>query len=221
MSTTPSLNCKNVLGALAGDEAANAAFSRAAIGALAAVAAFPAAVAKKDWTFAGAPVPVANAVAALPAAVGKKAGTVDGAPALVAKASKECSLAKADVAAPTEVAAVPTPVMMVPGPFHPTGVVVEIIGTEVGDRGRSCKEHAGNCSQVMAKDMVVHLWKVQIQLEGREETAIAAYWVTHGIDCCHVGFLPCHMVRQAARYDGALVQVTHVFSNDSTCCDTM
>jgi hypothetical protein len=47
----------------------------------------------------------------------------------------------------------------------------------------------------MVKDMVVHLFKVQIQVEGREEMAIAAYWVTDGVDCCCVGFLPPHMVR--------------------------
>jgi hypothetical protein len=44
--------------------------------------------------------------------------------------------------------------------------------------------------------------------------AIVAYWVTDGIDCCHVGFLLCHMVRHATCYDKALVQVTHVFSVD-------
>ncbi len=114
-------------------------------------------VAKKNWTFAGAPTPVANAVAALPAAVGKKARTVDGAPALVANVSKECSPATADVSAPGEVVAAPVPVTKVPSPFHPTGVVVEIIGMKVGDRGCSCEEHASNCGKVMAKDVVVHL----------------------------------------------------------------
>jgi hypothetical protein len=122
----------------------------------------PAAVAKKDWAFiAGAPEPVANAVAALPKGVGKKAETVDGAPTLVAKASKECSPVTADVAAPTEMVATPVPVTKAPGPFHPTGVVVEIVGTNVGDRGCSCEEHS-KCGEVMAKVMVVRLWKVQI-----------------------------------------------------------
>ncbi len=163
---------------------------------------------------------MANAVAALPAAVEKKAGTVNGAPAPVAKASKECSPATADVAVHAEVVAVPTPVTKVPGPFHPTGVVVEIIGMEVGDQGCSCEEHASNCGEVMAEDMVVRLLKVQIQVEEQEETAIAAYWVMDGVDCCRAGFLPCHMVRQAAHYDRALVQVTHVFSDGPTCCNT-
>jgi len=52
-------------------------------------------------------------------------------------------------------------------------------------------------------------------VEGKEEMAIAAIWVTDGIDRCHVGFVLCHMVRHSARYyDGALLQVTHVFSED-------
>ncbi len=74
----------------------------------------------------------------------------------------------------TEMVAAPVPVENAPGPFHPTSVVVEIIGLDVGDRGRSCKEHS-KCGEVMAEDMVVCLRKVQIQVEGREETAIAAY----------------------------------------------
>ncbi len=73
----------------------------------------------------------------------------------------------------------------------------------------------------MAKDVVVHLWNVQIQVEGREEMMIAAYWVTDSVNCCRVGFLPCHMVRHTACYDGALVQVTRVFNADPTCCYTV
>ncbi len=74
---------------------------------------------------------------------------------------------------------------------------MEIVGTKVGDQGSSCEEHPNNCGKVLAKDVVVHLWKVQIQVEGREETAITAYWVTNGVDPCHVGFLPRHMAKQA------------------------
>jgi hypothetical protein len=126
---------------------------------------------------------VANAVAALPAAPGKKAGTADGALALVAKALEECSPATADVVAPTKVVAAPVPITKVPGPFHPTGVVVEIIGTEMDDQGRSCEEHgSNNCRDVMVKDVVVHLGKVQIQIEGQEEMAIVTYWVMDGIN---------------------------------------
>jgi hypothetical protein len=221
MCATPCPKRKKVLGAIAGDIAAHAALANAMSGIPSVVGALPAAQAKKDWAkIAGTPKPVANAVAALPAVVGKKAGTVDGTPAPVAKASKECSPSTADISVPAKVVAAPAPVTKAPGPFHPTGVVVEIVGMEVGDQGSSCEEHPNNCGKVLAEDVVVHLRKVQIQVEGREETAIAAYWVTDSVDRCHVGFLPRHMVKQAGRYDGALAQVTRVFNADPTCCNT-
>jgi hypothetical protein len=232
MCTTPRPKHKKVLGAVAGDIAAILALADIMSGIPSVVGALPAAQAKKDQAkIAGTPKPVATAVAALPAAVGKKAGTVDCAPVPVAKASKECSPVTADIAAPAKVVATPAPVMKAPGPFHPTGVLVEIVGTEVGDRGCSCEEHPKNCGKLLAEDVVVRLRKVQIQVEGREETvkiqvegqeetAITAYWVTDGVDHCHVGFLPRHMVKQAGRYDGALAQVTRVFNADPTFCDT-
>jgi hypothetical protein len=46
--------------------------------------------------------------------------------------------------------------------------------------------------------------------DGKEETAIAVYWITDGMERCRVGFLQRHMVKHAARYDGALAQVTSV-----------
>ena len=41
---------------------------------------------------------------------------------------------------------------------HPPGIVVEIVGTLMGDRGRSCEEHAV-CGSVLEEDMVVCLRK--------------------------------------------------------------
>ncbi len=64
-------------------------------------------------------------------------------------------------------------------PTHPSSVVVEIVGTERGDQGRSCEENHINCGEVLGEDVVVHLRKVQILVEGKEE-----------IDRCRVGFLP-------------------------------
>ena len=104
-------------------------------------------------------------------------------------------------------------------PIHPSGIVVEIVGTEMSCQGRSCEEHE-NCGEVLKEDVVVRLRKIQLMVEGKEETAIAAIWVTDGIDRCRVGFVPRHMVRHAARYDGALAQVTRVFSSDPEICDT-
>jgi hypothetical protein len=221
MCATPRPKHKKVLGTVAGDIAAISALADIMSGIPSVVGALPAAQAKKDWAkIAGTPKPVENAVAALPVAVGKKAGTVDCALAPVAKVSKECSPEKADIAAPPKVVAAPVPVTKAPGPFHPTSVVVEIVGMEVRDRGHSCEEHPNNCGKVLAEDVVVHLLKVQIQVEGREETAIAAYWVMDGVNRCRVGSLPRNMVKQARRYDGVLALVTRVFNADLTCCDT-
>ena len=79
---------------------------------------------------------------------------------------------------------------------HPPGIVVEIVGTLMGDRGRSCEEHSV-CGSVLEEDMVVRLRKVQILVDGMEETAIACYWVTDGIDRCRVG--RCKETKLAAR----------------------
>jgi hypothetical protein len=139
-----------------------------------------------------------------------------------AKVAKESAPGMADVATPVPVpvAKATWPKENVPGPFHPYGVVVEFVGTEMVDRGHSCEEHPNNCGEVLADDVVVRLRKVQIVVDGREETAIGAYWVSDRIDCYHVGFLPCHMVKHVARYNGVLAQVTRVFSNDPMCSDT-
>ena len=103
-------------------------------------------------------------------------------------------------------------------PMHPSGVVLDIVGTNRDDRGRSCEEHEVNCGEVLAEDVVVRLRKVQILVEGMEETAIACYWVTDGIDRCRVGFLMRHMVQHADKYDGALAQVTRVCSDREGGC---
>ena len=106
-----------------------------------------------------------------------------------------------------------------PMTFHPTGVIVEIVGTTMSSNGRSC-EHHSVCGEVLEEDVVVRLRRVQIVVDGKEETAIAAIWVTDGCDRCRVGFLPRHMVAHASTYDGALAQVTAVLSDDKGKCNT-
>jgi hypothetical protein len=64
----------------------------------------------------------------------------------------------------------------------------------MGYGGRSCKEHAV-CGSVLEENMAGHLWKVQVLVDGHEETAIACIWVTDGVDHCRVGFLMRHRVR--------------------------
>ena len=59
--------------------------------------------------------------------------------------------------------------------FHPPGSVVEIVGTEVGDQGRLCEEHPANCGEVLEPDVVVRLLKVQLMVEGVEETQLLRF----------------------------------------------
>jgi hypothetical protein len=104
-------------------------------------------------------------------------------------------------------------------PVHPSGIVVQIIGTQMSCQGRLCEEHE-ICGKVLKEDMVVRLRKIQLMVEEKEETAITEIWVTDGIDRCHAGFVPRHKVRYAAQYNGALAQVTRVFSGDPETCDS-
>lgn len=95
---------------------------------------------------------------------------------------------------------------------HPTGITVEIVGIDASSNGRSCDQH-DVCGSVLDDDVVVRLRKVQIMnSSGKEETAIAAYLVSDGIDQCRVGFLQRHFVAHARSFDGVLAQVTEVYS---------
>ncbi len=38
--------------------------------------------------------------------------------------------------------------------YHPPSIVVEIVGTDAGDRGRTCEEHPDNCGVVLEEDVV-------------------------------------------------------------------
>ena len=85
-------------------------------------------------------------------------------------------------------------------------------------QGRHCEEHEV-CGVVLKEDVVVRLRKMQLMVEGKEETVIAAIWVTDGVDRCRCGFVPCHMVKHVARYDGALAQVNRILSDDAETYD--
>jgi len=47
---------------------------------------------------------------------------------------------------------------------------------------------------VVEEDTLLCLRKEQIMVDGQEETVLACYWVTDGIDRCRIGFLKCHIV---------------------------
>ena len=90
------------------------------------------------------------------------------------------------------------------GPAHPEGIVFEIVGITACNQGCSCEEHP-YCGEVIDDDVLVWLCHVQVIMPlknggpGKEVTPVAVYWVTNGIDCCRVGFLPAHMVKYATR----------------------
>ena len=45
--------------------------------------------------------------------------------------------------------------------------------------------------------------------------------MSDGIDCCHVGFLPHHIVPRAVLYNRALAQVNRVFNTNPDECDSV
>ena len=97
---------------------------------------------------------------------------------------------------------------------HPRGDTVEIVGVNSPTNRPSCEEHH-ICGEVVIEDVVLHLGKVQAQINQQEQSAIAAFWVSDGIDCYRVGYLPKAYVKNWKQYDGALVQVIEVYSADS------
>ena len=98
--------------------------------------------------------------------------------------------------------------------YHPRGDTVEIGGVNSPTNGRSCEEYR-ICGEVVIKDVVLRLRKVQVQINQQEQSGIAAFWVSDGIDRCRVGYLPKAYVKNWKQYDGALVQVIEVYSAES------
>jgi hypothetical protein len=71
---------------------------------------------------------------------------------------------------------------------------------------------------VSGDDVVVRLRKVQVlNSYGKEETAIAAYLESDGIDQCRAGFLQHYFAAHARLFDGVLAQVTEMYSITSDC----
>jgi hypothetical protein len=58
-------------------------------------------------------------------------------------------------------------------PINPSGILVQIVGTQKSFQGRSCEEHE-ICDEVLKEDVVVRLRKMQLLVEGKEETVITA-----------------------------------------------
>jgi hypothetical protein len=183
----------------------------------------PVAVAERTWltkrpykrskkTLQAAEVPAPTAALAPASLVG-----VDGA-AVRAPAEKKPAEKNPPTILPSVLAAASLPFSF-DEPTHPCSILVKIVGTTVSCQGRSCEDHE-ICGDVLKEDVVVRLCKMQLIVEGKEETVIAVIWVTDGVDCCRVGFLPHHMVKHATRYEGALAQVIRVLSDNAATCNS-
>ena len=97
---------------------------------------------------------------------------------------------------------------------HPWGRTVEIFIIQSPQNGRSCEEHP-ICGCVLQEDSVVHFRKVQVLIEGKEESAIAAYWVSDGVDRCRVGYIPKFHVTHWTSLEGTLAQITEIYTEES------
>jgi hypothetical protein len=99
--------------------------------------------------------------------------------------------------------------------YHPDGEAVLILGLHARNNGRTCEKHYCCDGEVLRLDSIVRLRKVQVRIRGREETAIAAHWVTDGVDRCRIGFLGREFVKDAEKFNGKLVQVVEfLFDSD-------
>ena len=103
-------------------------------------------------------------------------------------------------------------------PYHPSGILIDIVGINASDKGRLCEEHA-NCGSVLKIDTLVHFRSIQIWCNGEEETALAVYWVTDGIDRCRVGFLPRHLLKHKTAYNGKLAQIVEFVADSDSPAD--
>ena len=98
--------------------------------------------------------------------------------------------------------------------FHPLGEIVEIVGINSNTNGRSCEEHH-TCGCVLEEDTLVRLRKCQVYINGHEQSAVGVYWVSDGVDRCLVGYLHRHQVKHLNKLEGALCQVTEIYSDNS------
>ena len=98
--------------------------------------------------------------------------------------------------------------------IHPWGQTVKIFGINSPTNGRTCEEHP-ICGHVLQEDVVVRFRKVQVVIKEKEESAIAAFWVSDGIDQCCVRYLPRHHVKHWKRLEGCLGQIIEVYGEDT------
>ena len=98
--------------------------------------------------------------------------------------------------------------------FHPLGEIIEIVGINSNTNGHSCEEHH-TCGCVLEEDTLVRLRKHQVYINGCEQSTVGVYWVSDGVDRCLVRYLHRHQVKHLNKLEGALCQVTEVYSDNS------
>ena len=95
--------------------------------------------------------------------------------------------------------------------------MIDIVGTETNENGRSCHAHE------VCGEQLVPGSKVRIRREtyispttGDEEDSLVAYVVGDGVMTCKVGYLPRHLaIRRGDDYDGMYAHVVEVYSTRS------
>ena len=94
-----------------------------------------------------------------------------------------------------------------------TGELVHIVGTNIGDRGRSCSLHTMMpCGTSLRVDDWVKFRLVQLDNEGLHEDAIEVRRIVQGVETCRVGFLQRTYVPHFERYVNKFAQVREVWS---------
>ena len=98
------------------------------------------------------------------------------------------------------------------------GTLVDIVGINAKDRGRSCSRH-NCCGLQISKGSVVCFVRERMAWrdQGKVEDVLAVYAVAgNGTTSCKVGFLPLHLAVRPGAYDGVNARVVLVYSNCSS-----
>ena len=94
-------------------------------------------------------------------------------------------------------------------PATSMGAMFDIVGIEIGNRGRSCLQHRV-CGTQVVEGLEVRLKREVIKVDGLDEVVISVYMEGDGRSC-RVGFTPRHLTDNSD-YDGALATIVEVYS---------
>ena len=94
------------------------------------------------------------------------------------------------------------------------GTMIDIVGTETSENGRSCHVHEV-CGEQLVPGTKVRIRKETTisPITGDEEDCLVAHVVGDGVMTCKVGYLPRHLaIRRADDYNGMYARVVEVYS---------